>query len=124
MADPASRVTAIIPCNNLDEAERWWRALGFTCSEGGNFGDYRILSDGEGGEIHLQTAVEGWVVPGRNPLGVYVYTPRVDALFAAATQAIHAPSHKAWGMYEFALNGPDETLVRIGWPTRLRPALG
>jgi predicted DNA-binding protein (MmcQ/YjbR family) len=23
-------------------------------------------------------------------------------------------------MYEFALNGPDETLVRVGWPTRLR----
>jgi hypothetical protein len=23
-------------------------------------------------------------------------------------------------MYEFALSDPDETLVRIGWPTRLR----
>ena len=27
---------------------------------------------------------------------------------------------KAWGMYEFALDGPDGVLVRIGWPTRLR----
>jgi len=23
-------------------------------------------------------------------------------------------------MYEFAISDPDETLVRIGWPTRLR----
>jgi len=23
-------------------------------------------------------------------------------------------------MYEFALSDPDETLVRVGWPTRLR----
>jgi hypothetical protein len=23
-------------------------------------------------------------------------------------------------MYEFALSDPDETLVRIGWPTQLR----
>ena len=23
-------------------------------------------------------------------------------------------------MYEFAINGPDDTLVRIGWPSRLR----
>jgi hypothetical protein len=27
---------------------------------------------------------------------------------------------KPWGMYEFALSDPDETLVRVGWPTRLR----
>ena len=24
-----------------------------------------------------------------------------------------------WGMYEFAVSDPDQTLVRIGWPTRL-----
>jgi hypothetical protein len=23
-------------------------------------------------------------------------------------------------MYEFAMSDPDETLVRVGWPTRLR----
>jgi hypothetical protein len=27
--------------------------------------------------------------------------------------------HKPWGMYEFALNGPDDLLVRVGWPSRL-----
>ena len=30
------------------------------------------------------------------------------------------PEDKPWGMYEFALSDPDETLVRVGWPTRLR----
>jgi hypothetical protein len=29
------------------------------------------------------------------------------------------PEHKPWGMYEFSLSGPDETLVRVGWPSRL-----
>jgi hypothetical protein len=27
---------------------------------------------------------------------------------------------KPWGIYEFAVSDPDETLVRVGWPTRLR----
>jgi len=27
---------------------------------------------------------------------------------------------KPWGMYEFAVSHPDETLVRVGWPSRLR----
>ena len=27
---------------------------------------------------------------------------------------------KPWGMYEFALHDPDQTLVRVGWPTSLR----
>ena len=31
----------------------------------------------------------------------------------------HAAEHKSWGMYEFALNGPDDLLVRVGWPSRL-----
>ena len=30
------------------------------------------------------------------------------------------PEGKPWGTYEFALSDPDETLVRIGWPARLR----
>jgi len=76
--------------------------------------------DGEGAESHLQPAVSGWVVPGRNPFAVYVQTPRADAMAAAARAArmavLEPPSHKPWGMYEFALNGPDDRLVRIGWP--------
>ena len=70
-----------------------------------------------GGELHLTTAVEGWLVPGRNPFGLYLYLEEVDAL--AARMGCRAED-KPWGMYEFAVSDPDETLVRIGWPSRLR----
>ncbi|HEU4959649.1 MAG TPA: VOC family protein [Sphingomonas sp.] len=116
-------VTAIIPCNDLDAAEKWWNRLGFARPADQDWGDYRMLSDGAGGDVHLTVAVEGWVVPGRNPFGVYLYTPRVEALAEAMRGAIiereKTPTHKPWGMYEFALNGPDDLLVRIGWPSRL-----
>jgi hypothetical protein len=118
-----SRVAAIIPCNDVDAAERWWNELGFSRPADQDHGDYRILSDSDGGEIHLQPAVAGWLIPGRNPFGVYVYTPRVDAIAAEAGEAILEPGkkaeHKDWGMYELSLNGPDDLLVRIGWPSRL-----
>ncbi|HEX5263462.1 MAG TPA: hypothetical protein VFW13_08045, partial [Phenylobacterium sp.] len=32
----------------------------------------------------------------------------------------NGPGDRPWGMYEFAISDPDATLVRIGWPTRLR----
>jgi hypothetical protein len=118
-----STVTAIIPCNDVDAAERWWDELGFSRPADQDYGDYRMLSDRDGGEVHLQPAVAGWLIPGRNPFGVYVYTPRVDAIAAKAGEAILEPGkkaeHKDWGMYEFSLNGPDDLLVRIGWPSRL-----
>ena len=117
----ASSVAAIIPCNDVDAAERWWNRLGFSRPADQDYGDYRMLSDGEGGEVHIQRAVMGWLIPGHNPFGVYVYTPRVGAIAEAMRDAIlepgKAPECKPWGMYEFALNGPDDLLVRIGWPS-------
>jgi hypothetical protein len=47
----------------------------------------------------------------------------VDALEAEFQDEIlnkSGPEDKPWGMYEFAVSDPDETLVRVGWPTRLR----
>jgi len=116
-------VTPIIPCNDIDAAEAWWNRLGFERPAGQDYGDYRMLTDRDGGEVHLNLAVEGWVVPGRNPFGVYVYTRRVDEIAAAMHEAVierdKAPGHKSWGMYEVSLNGPDDLLVRVGWPSRL-----
>lgn len=109
------RLTAILPCNDLDRSEAFYRRLGFTNKEG--IDEYRMLNDGRGGEIHLTNAVEGWLIPGRNPFGLYLYIEDVDAL--AAKMGCKAED-KPWGMYEFALSDPDETLVRVGWPTRLR----
>jgi hypothetical protein len=118
--------TPIIPCNDIDAAERWWNRLGFARPADQEHGDYRMLSDGHGAEVHLQVATAGWLVPGKNPFGIYLHTPRVDELAGMARDAIigpgGAPEHKSWGMYEFALNGPDDLLVRVGWPSRLMTA--
>jgi catechol 2,3-dioxygenase-like lactoylglutathione lyase family enzyme len=121
-------MTAILPCNDLDASERFYNRLGFTRADGerpppGAPDTYRILSNGRGGCLHLTEAVKGWVVPGRNPFGLYLHTVDVDALAGAFTGEMLAagrPEDKPWGMYEFALSDPDDTLVRIGWPTRLR----
>ena len=123
MVEDLPRVVAVIPCNDLDAAEAWWNRLGFARPEDQDYDDYRMLGNAEGAEVHLTDAVEGWVIPGQNPFGVYIYTPDVDGLAAKARDDIlgheKSPTHKEWGMYEFALNGPDDLLVRIGWPSRL-----
>jgi hypothetical protein len=85
-----------------------------------------MLADPHGRSLHLNRAVEGWVVPGRNPFGLYLHTDEVDRLAREFSGQIieGAPEHKPWGMYEFALSDPDETLVRVGWPSRLMVAAG
>jgi hypothetical protein len=114
------RLTAILPCNDLDAAEAFFRRLGFQRDQG-SLDDYRMLSDRLGGFIRLNRAVEGWLQAGRNPFGLYLYREDVDgAAGAFAGETLGQPRDTPWGMYEFALNGPDETLVRVGWPTRLR----
>lgn len=116
------RLTAILPCNDLDAAEAFFVRLGFA-REGGP-DDYRMLADGRGGAVHLTPAVEGWLQPGRNPFGLYLYREDVDAAAAAfASERLSDPKDQPWGMYEFALDGPDQTLVRVGWPSRLRRPL-
>jgi predicted lactoylglutathione lyase len=112
-------LTAILPCNDVDASEAFYAKLGFVRQAA--YDDYRILSDGKGAEIHLNAAVEGWLVPGRNPFGLYLYTEDVDQLAGSLhDQLLRGPEDKPWGMYEFSLSDPDETLVRVGWPTRLR----
>jgi hypothetical protein len=79
-----------------------------------------MLEDGNGGQLHRTKAEVGWLIPGRNPFALYFYTKAVDELadkFGSAV--IGGPEHKPWGMYEFALSDPDETLVRVGWPSKL-----
>ena len=113
---PLTAALAVVPCNDLVEARAFWARLGFSVA--GDHGDYVIL-EGNGTELHLTRAVEGWVVPGRNPFGVYLRADDVDGLaerFGGAM--IHPPKAQPWGMYEFALNGPDDLLVRVGWPCR------
>jgi uncharacterized glyoxalase superfamily protein PhnB len=119
----AHRFTAIVPCNDLDTSEGFYARLGFRRPPGSGTDDYRMLSDGLGGEVHLTRPGEGMLVPGRNPFGLYLYAEEVDALAARVSDlVVHPPEDKPRGMYEFAVSDPDRTLVRIGWPTRLRGA--
>jgi catechol 2,3-dioxygenase-like lactoylglutathione lyase family enzyme len=115
----AHTLTAILPCNDLDASEDFYRRLGFTHRAGPD--DYRMLSDGRGGELHLTAAVEGWLIPEHNPFGLYLYAENVDELAERMGELVlHKPEDKSWGMYEFALSDPDETLVRVGWPIKMR----
>jgi hypothetical protein len=85
-------------------------------------GSYRILGDGKGWWLHLSSeSPKGWVVPGRNPNGLYLYLKAVDDLASELSDLLlgGAAEHKQWGMYEFALSDPDGTLVRVGWPSEL-----
>jgi predicted lactoylglutathione lyase len=125
-ASPSGVLTAILPCNDLDASEAFYARLGFTRPEADKEpGDtYRMLGNGQGGFLHLTDAVEDWLVPGRNPFGLYLYIEDVDGMAARFGDEIigktKGPEAKPWGMYEFALSDPDQTLVRVGWPTRLR----
>ena len=120
--DASGLLTTILPCNDLDVSERFYNRLGFSRPDSqrpaaGEPDTYRMLSNGKGGYLHLTDAVEGWLVPGKNPFGLYLYLEDVDAV---AREFQKSPEDKPWGMYEFAMSDPDETLVRVGWPTRLR----
>jgi hypothetical protein len=111
MPRPSHSVTPIVPCNDIDASERFYARLGFV--RNGYDDEYRILQDGEGGEIHLQPAVAGWVVPGRNPFGIYIATRRVREI---AEIFDRVPEQTEYGSLETAPADPDETLVRVGWP--------
>lgn len=111
---PMTAMLAVVPCNDLVEARAFYGRLGLSVAS--DHGDYLVLT-GHGTELHLTQAVEGWLVPGHNPFGLYLRVKAVNNVFAAfAGPAIHPPKLQPWGMYEFALNGPDDTLVRVGWP--------
>jgi hypothetical protein len=71
----------VLPCNDLGQAQKFFERLGFRREESPD--DYRMLSDSSGGHIHLAPAVEGWLMPGRNPFGVYLYREDVDGVAAA-----------------------------------------
>ena len=115
MADaPLTAAIPVVPCNDLAASRRFWERLGFAVAS--DHGDYLIL-EGHGTEVHLTRAVEGWLVPGRSPFGVYVRTRDVDGIAARFGEGlVHAPKRQPWGMYEFAVSDPDENLVRVGWP--------
>lgn len=116
---PPHCIVAIVPCNDIEASTAFYCRLGLSVR--GDYGSYRILGDDNGWHLHLSSeSPEGWVVPGRNPNGIYLYLEDVNGLAARLSDLIigTGPERKPWGMYEFALSDPDGTLVRIGWPSR------
>jgi hypothetical protein len=82
--------------------------------------DYVILTHPSGVDVHLRLAEPGWVVEGTNPFGVYLYVAKEEVDRLAVVLKVNIigkvkrAEKKEWGMYEFALNGPDGCLVRVG----------
>src|SRR5262245_52355374 len=103
---PSGALVAILPCNDLDASERFYARLGFTRPDDekpAHDDTYRMLSNGKGGFLHLTDAVEGWLAPGRNPFGLYLYLDDVDTLARHFIGEMVEPAgaeHKPWGMYE------------------------
>lgn len=116
------RLTPIIPVNagEMDAAITFFTNLKFASPPVPSYPDYIILTHPSGIDVHLQPAVPGWLVPGQNPFGVYLYVTKeeVDRLAVVFEREIIGKVKSAkvqeWGMYEFALNGPSGCLVRVG----------
>jgi hypothetical protein len=86
---------------------------------------YLLLSHPNGADIHLRKVgpdEEGWLVPNKNPFGIYIYTDDVEELGVEFRDEIigvaKKPEVKQWGMLEFSINGPDGCLVRVGRPAK------
>lgn len=113
------RVVAVVPYNDLTASERFYNLLGFHRHEGDDdYGDYVMLYDSEGAEIHLAKAPEGWLVPGKSAYGIYFYADNVEDIAGRLKGSlVHEPRNQPWGMFEFAVSDPDENLVRVGRPS-------
>jgi hypothetical protein len=112
---------AIVPSNDLPSALQFWQRLGFVPTGGDS---HYVILEGWGCEVHLtQAGSDPWRVPEHNPFGVFIRTPEVEAIAALVEDLIIRPGgvlrHREWGMYEVGINGPDNLLVRVGWPSDL-----
>jgi hypothetical protein len=59
--------------------------------------------------------------PGQKPLWpLFLYARRGRFWPLNSGMKQKGPKDAPWGMYEFAMSDPDETLVRVGWPIHLR----
>jgi hypothetical protein len=118
---------AILPCNDLDASERFYARLGFLRFDGekprtGEPETYRILSNGKGGYLHLTVAVEGWLIGAKSLRPLFAYRGRSTSSRQNSPRNSLEKSEPRTSRGECmnSRSDPDETLVRVGWPTRLR----
>ena len=118
---PSPGAFAIVPCNDLEAALPFWEQMGFART--GGDANYVILT-GWDCEVHLRRGdPPPWDVPANNPFGVFIRTPHVDEIARLMDDRVARPGgvlrHREWGLYEVAIGGPDNLLVRVGWPSEL-----
>ncbi|MEM1197487.1 MAG: VOC family protein [Pseudomonadota bacterium] len=119
---PSVGAFAIVPCNDLQAALKFWERLGFT--RVGGAVEYLLIA-GWGCEVHLtQAGDEPWrVKEDSNPFGIFLRTPHVDEIAALADEFVIRPGgvlrHREWGLYEVGISAPDGMLLRVGWPSEL-----
>lgn len=66
--EPRHCIVSILPCTDIDASTQFYARLGIALH--GDYGRYRILSDGRGWLLHLSSEFpQGWLVPGQNPTG-------------------------------------------------------
>jgi len=116
---PAAGAFAIVPCNDLNAALPFWEQMGFART--GGDANYVILT-GWDCEVHLRRGdPPPWDVPENNPFGVFIRTPHVDEIARRMDDRVARPGgvlrHREWGLYEVAIGGPDNLMVRVGWPS-------
>ena len=104
-------IVAIVPCNDLDESQAFYERLGFRATSVYEHEGYRILHDPGGASLHLTGAVPGWVVPERNPGGVYFYSADADAL--AEAFGLH-PRSQALGTSRIRRRRPERNARQGG----------
>ncbi len=125
MADqPGIGAFAIVPSNDVEGALPFWQQMGFAHT--GGDANYFILT-GWDCEVHLRRGdPPPWDVPENNPFGVFIRTPHVDEIARLMDDRVIRPGgvlrHREWGIYEVGLAGPDNLLVRVGWPSALLKA--
>jgi catechol 2,3-dioxygenase-like lactoylglutathione lyase family enzyme len=93
----AIRPTMIRPCVDLDASEAFYARLGFTRASAHD--GFRILAHAQDAHLHLTTAVDGWLLTGRNPFGLCLSTSAVDEVatgFVGQTIERDRPEMKAW----------------------------
>ena len=54
---------------------------------------------------------------------MFIRTPHVARIAELMDEFVIRPggilSHREWGLFEVARSGPDNLLVRVGWPSSL-----
>jgi hypothetical protein len=135
MGDCRPRLTTILPCTDLSASESFFNRLGFHRSpedkarvEPGEQDSYRILVNAQGEDIHLTDCPDGWLVPNKNPFGLYLYVEDVDSVAMKLNDVViektKKAEHKQWRMYEVSLNGLAERSRRRSGQSWLAESIG